>query len=467
MDHYGVVDAGSTLYVFFTTHDTDGAPIAPSSAFEAADVRIYKNGSSTQRSSEAGYTMTSPFDSVTGLHLIAIDLSDNTDAGFYAAGSRYSVVLSPDETVDGLAVVRVLADFTIGPVAADVEQWLGQAVAAVTTNGVPEVDVTHWGGTAVGSTTVRANVITVEGTDATDYFATLDDAILAVIGALDNAAADGDPTDTDTLVAYVKQLINVLVGSAGVVAYPAAAAPGNGVSLAEVLRSVYDDTNETQGKLPTNKFMGSSTAADKDDEIDAIKAKTDNLPSDPADQSALEALINAVDDFVDTEVAAIKAKTDNLPSDPADQSALEALINAVDDFVDTEVASIKATVEAVEVDTQDIQSRLPAALTGGGNIKADVLAVSGDATAADRLEALMDGLIIGQVNDAAATTTGFVADGFTEATNDHFNGRLITFLTGALTGQQTAITDYVGATQTFTVDALTEAPADDDFFVIH
>ena len=71
------------------------------------------------------------------------------------------------------------------------------------------------------------------------------------------------------------------------------------------------------------------------------------------------------------------------------------------------------------------------------------------------------------VNDGAATTTSFVADGFTEATNDHFNDRLITFISGALNGQQTAITDYVGSSQTFTVTALTEAPADDVFFVIH
>lgn len=34
------------------------------------------------------------------------------------------------------------------------------------------------------------------------------------------------------------------------------------------------------GKLPTNYFMGSSVATDKDDEIDAIKAITDNIPAD-------------------------------------------------------------------------------------------------------------------------------------------------------------------------------------------
>lgn len=97
----------------------------------------------------------------------------------------------------------------------------------------------------------------------------------------------------------------------------------------------------------------------------------------------------------------------------------------------------------------------------------DVGSISGDASAAARLEAMMDGIVTATVNDAGATTTTFIGSGFTEATDDHFNGRLITFLTGALAGQQTDITDYTGATQTFTVTALTEAPANGVSFVIH
>jgi hypothetical protein len=168
---------------------------------------------------------------------------------------------------------------------------------------------------------------------------------------------------------------------------------------------------------------------------------------------------------VSADVAAVKVDTAAILVDTG--TTLDAKIDAIDDLLDTEVAAIKTVVDAIEVDTQDIQSRIPAALTGGGNMKSDMLAISGDTAAADALEALMDGTIVAQVNDAGATTTAFIADGFTEATNDHFNGRLITFISGALSGQQTAITDYVGATQTFTVDALTEAPANNDFFVIH
>lgn len=37
------------------------------------------------------------------------------------------------------------------------------------------------------------------------------------------------------------------------------------------------DTNEIQGKLPTNNIMGSSVKTDKDDEIDNIKTETDKI----------------------------------------------------------------------------------------------------------------------------------------------------------------------------------------------
>ena len=61
-----------------------------------------------------------------------------------------------------------------------------------------------------------------------------------------------------------------------------------------------------------------------DTEVAAIKAKTDNLPADPADASDIAASfttvntkLDTIDDFLDTEVAAVKAKTDLIPAAPA------------------------------------------------------------------------------------------------------------------------------------------------------
>ena len=68
----------------------------------------------------------------------------------------------------------------------------------------------------------------------------------------------------------------------------------------------------------------------------------------------------------------------------------------------------------------------------------------------------------------APTTTQFEADDITEATADHYNGRVIIFTSGALQNQATTISDYVlsGSNGKFTVVALTEAPANNDTFII-
>lgn len=122
----------------FPTMAAAGGNVAPSDAFEAADLRIYRAAdsaafSATQRSSASGITMTSPFDSLVGFHDVDIDLTDNTDAGFYTAGYTYSVVLSPDsETIDSQTITGVvLATFEIGVCPANVTQINGNSSAAV------------------------------------------------------------------------------------------------------------------------------------------------------------------------------------------------------------------------------------------------------------------------------------------------------------------------------------------------
>jgi len=70
------------------------------------------------------------------------------------------------------------------------------------------------------------------------------------------------------------------------------------------------------------------------------------------------------------------------------------------------------------------------------------------------------------INDASATTTSFVTD-LTEATDDHYNGKTLTFISGNLSNQSRVVSDYNGTTKTLTFDeAFTEAPADNDEFII-
>jgi len=149
-NYVGDFPTGSVVRFMFATNLGTGARADPSSAWEAADVRVYKDGSTTERSSTAGFTVTSTYDSMTGVTFVAIDTSDNTDSGFYAAGSDYHVVLYPDETVDSVAVSAPIAHFSI-----DNRKLLRPATAArqlvVDASGLADANMVKMGPTGSGT----------------------------------------------------------------------------------------------------------------------------------------------------------------------------------------------------------------------------------------------------------------------------------------------------------------------------
>ena len=286
---FGAVPANSVLPIFWTSHDGATGANETMSGLALADIIIYKGVSLTQRSSTAGFAFFGgdadglDLDTFVGVNGVSIDLADNTDAGFYAVGSFYTVVLGP-MTIDLQTVYTVLATFRIvaaelivGQPIADVGGWLGTAPATPTVNGVPEVDLTH----VAGSTT---SVSTIATTLAT---------LLADIGGIATAAADGDPTATDLLFAYIKQLINILIGTAGIVTWPASAAPGNAVSLAEAVRAIWDDTNA----LPDSGAL-TTVQADLDNIQTRLPAALVGGRMD-ADVGALGGVVQSLTDFKD------------------------------------------------------------------------------------------------------------------------------------------------------------------------
>ena len=77
-----------------------------------------------------------------------------------------------------------------------------------------------------------------------------------------------------------------------------------------------------------------------------------------------------------------------------DDAALATALATVDTNVDAilvdTMTTLQAELDGIQADTEDIQSRLPAALVGG-RMDSNAGAISGDATAADNLEAMFDG----------------------------------------------------------------------------
>jgi len=108
--------AGSTLIVDFDTFDGGTGASITMTGLATTDIEIYKAGSTTQRASDNGYALLDTdgidFDGITGIHGFSVDLSDNSDAGFYAVGSQYTIVVS-SITVDGQTVNFIAGRFRI------------------------------------------------------------------------------------------------------------------------------------------------------------------------------------------------------------------------------------------------------------------------------------------------------------------------------------------------------------------
>jgi hypothetical protein len=113
--HLGAVPAGSTIYIPFASYDAAGAS-ATLSGLATTDIELYKNGSATARASDNGYALLDTdgidFSSKTGINGFSVDLSDNSDAGFYVVGGFYWVVVA-SVTIATQTVNLIAATFTI------------------------------------------------------------------------------------------------------------------------------------------------------------------------------------------------------------------------------------------------------------------------------------------------------------------------------------------------------------------
>lgn len=104
-------DSNQTIYLYFNTVGTDGVAETwdISGVTTTTAAVIYEDGSSTEITSAE--TVDNDFDSRTGWHQVAVDLSD---AGF-ENGKTYSVVLIGATTVDSVSVTnRMVGVFTVG-----------------------------------------------------------------------------------------------------------------------------------------------------------------------------------------------------------------------------------------------------------------------------------------------------------------------------------------------------------------
>ena len=211
------------------------------------------------------------------------------------------------------------------------------------------------------------------------------------------------------------------------------------------LATVLADTNELQGDWTNGGRLDLildelTTQGDTNEtKLDTVITDTNELQADWTNGGRLDLIIDELTtqgdtnetkiDTADTVVDAIKAVTDNLPN----SGALTDLATAA------ALSTVDTVVDAIKVVT-------------------DLLANSAGT--------IVDGTV--SHDNTAASTTVFYSDDITEATADHYKGRIVIFTSGALQNQATDITAYAleSGEGKFTVTALTEAPADNVTFII-
>ena len=176
-------------------------------------------------------------------------------------------------------------------------------------------------------------------TDIPAMVGTNNAALATVVGALADGAADGDPTTGETLMQYIKQLINIMVGTAGVVAFPAEAAPGNGVSLAEVIRAIHADVTGLNGSA----MIGTNSAALATvcTEARLVQLAEANLPTDIA---AIPTVM------VGTNNAATETKQDIMDTN-IDQIETAVITNAAGTDIAADIIALKAVADAIQAIT--------------------------------------------------------------------------------------------------------------------
>lgn len=304
-----------------------------------------------------------------------------TAANGFEAAKTYNVVVSA--TVGAVAAKAVARTFQVRTTSVDDPVTLTSAYDSAKT-AATQASVTTLAGyvdtevaailaavdTEVASILAKVNALPSDPADASD--------IAASFTSL-NTKVDTTNTYIDTEVAAIKavtdKLNTALVADAAVWQYTA-----NALELGPAGGGGGGDASQAT--------------------LLAVKAKTDALPSDPADASDIAASfgvvntkLDVIDDFVDTEVSAIKAKTDALPADPASASTISASftvtngkLDVIDDFLDTEIGAIKAKTDQLVFSGGKVDANATLSLVAGditaiadGILKRDWTSVSGEA----------------------------------------------------------------------------------------
>lgn len=360
MNYLGDFAPAATIRSMWNSSDSNGASITRSTN---GTISVYKDGGTTQ--STAGVTDTEDFDSLTGVHLVAIDTS--ADGTFYSAGSDFVVVLSA-ATIDTRTVNAALFQFSLNNRTPLRPTTAGRTLD-VSAGGEAGVDWANVGSptTTLGLSGTTVGVVTDLADGAINAATLAADTITAAKIAAD-AITDAKVASDVTIASVTGSVGSVATGgiassSFAAGAIDAAAIAANAIGASELAA---DAVTEIQSGLSTLDAAGIRTAvglasANLDTQLFTIVGYID---------TEVASILAAVD----TEVAAIKAKTDLIPgtTDGKTFSQLVTLIAAVL----LGKASGLDTTTAIYRAIDDSKARVTATVDADGNRSAVTLDAS-------------------------------------------------------------------------------------------
>lgn len=414
-----------TQYIPFTTR-AFGAGI-PTTLAGTPVVSAYEDAGLTQIT--AGITLSVDHDSVAGFNMVSVAA---TAANGFEVGKTYSLVVTTG-TVGGVSVVgEVVGYFTVQRSAAYAEAGVIISALETVDSNVDAilVDTAEIGAAGAGLTALASasNLALVAGYLDTEIAAILEDTgttLPGLISALNNLSAADVNAEVDTALADYDGPTKAEMDS-GFTEIKGATFSGATDSL-EAIRDRGDAEWVTGGggSAPTVEEIRA--------EMDGNSTKLAAILVDTG--TDIPALLSTIAGYIDTEVQAIKDVTDLLPN----AGALTSIATA---------ASIAA-----------LNNFDPAAET------VNIGKINGSAEAAADLALSAATIVSGAAATGTLSTTQMTTD-LAEATDDHYNGRIIIWTSGVLKDQATNITDYAGSGGLLTFTAVTEAPSDSDTFVI-
>ena len=294
-------------------------------------------------------------------------------------------------------------------------------------------------GTPAGST-VAADIIVLK-TDADTIIADTT-ALSSDIAALPNAVANRQEMDSNST------RLSAIVADTTLIGTPA----GSTVAADVIVLKTNADTIIADTTL-IGTPAGSTVAAD----IIVLKTDADTIIADTTAISAdIAALPTAAEnrtemDSNSTQLSVIVADTTLIGTPAGSTVAADVIV------LKTDANTIIADVTGIAGDTIPSVASIAAAVWDKTRSSHKTVGTFGHAFAG----------LVGGVAEAGTLSTTEMTTDLGEATDDHYIGRTITWITGVLAGQSSDITDYTGTGGKLKYTLVTDAPSAADEFILY